>query len=148
MTEGYKAIIAVLGAALLGLFLALAFNGCATSAGNLPGDPLGMFTQAIQKGFVNADQNFHLAVTNGDLKIDDPIIPCFDALVGPQPSATAQPYNSSGLIESASVAYIRVNSIQSKQQLLNVSCNALIGKFVSDAMKNAPINPARPILGG
>lgn len=136
----------IIGAAVLALFLS--FEGCSTNTKNLPGDPLGLFTTAIQAGFVNADNNFHLAVTNGDLLATDPIIPCFDSLVGPQPAPTAQPYNGNGLIEQASILYIRANSLFGKQQNLNANCQALIGKFTIDALKNAPVNPARPILGG
>lgn len=126
-------IINVLLATMLVLFLSLD-EGCATAADLFDNQ----FTQALMKGFSNADANFHLAVENGDLPPDDPIIPCFDALVGTQNPA-AKPYNTSGPIEQASVAYIKANSLRNKQTAAGPNCDALIGKFVRTGLSNAPI---------
>lgn len=97
-----------------------------------------LFSDIIMKGFINADNNFHLAVQNGELAQDDPIIPCFDGLVGVQ-NPNAQPYNTDGPIELTSVAYIKINSIRSKIQSAGPTCDALIGKFTRDTINNAPV---------
>lgn len=130
------------------------FSGC--SQAQEPKSSLGFTLPAIKplpdlsfsgilfKGLQAADSNFHIAVVNGDLAQDDPIIPCFDSIVGTQ-NPNAQPYDTNGLFELASVAYIRLNSLQVKGGKVTTSCDALVGKFVRDAVRNAPINPARAL---
>lgn len=120
------------------------FSSCSLKTAQAA-DPLNLFSDAIMKGLTAADKNFHLAVTNGDLTADDPILPCFDSIVGSQ-NPNAQPYDTSGLFELASVAYIRLNSIQAKGGKITTSCDVLVGKFVRDAVRNAPVNPARSLL--
>jgi len=101
----------------------------------------------VMEWVTTADKNFHTAVTNGDLKSTDPIILCFDAIAGTQ-NPNAQPYDTSNLGGIASVAYIKINALQSSNQNATQSCDALTGKFFRDMLRNAPVNPARPILGG
>lgn len=129
-------VINIIGAILLALFLAGVFeSGCGRAdAADLLRSP----TDILLEWFTTADNNFHKAVMNNELAADDPIIPCFDALVGTQ-NPNAQPYDTSNLGGVASVGYIKINSIQAKKDVVGKSCNELTGKFVGDMLKNAPV---------
>lgn len=95
-----------------------------------------LLANLLMRNMRTADNNLHLAVNNGDLKADDPAIACFDGMVGTQ-NPNAQAYDSSNAGGRLSMLYITANSIQNKVQGSSTSCDALIGKFAKDIVKNA-----------
>lgn len=104
-------------------------------------------TDLLMKGFQNVDENLHKAIRNNELPANDPLTACVDSMVGTQ-NPNAEPYNNDGPLELASIAYIKINSLQTKGAAVSQSCDALTGKFLRDALRNAPVNPARFLFGG
>ncbi len=120
-------LTAFLLAFIIGISILL-FAGCST----VQADPL---SDLISKGLQTASDNLHLATTNGDLKSNDPAIACVDAATS-QFGTSIVKYKSDDLISLGSVIYIRLNSLQSKLPAMQQACDALIGKFVMDAVRS------------
>ncbi len=134
---------------LIALLYALVFSGCtAISGGAAPvgshssdGADISMFSDAVTKGMARVQSNLHLAVENGDLKADDPAIPCVDGIVG-TPNPNKKEYDNNGVLAQGSILYIEVSGVQGKQKQIGTSCQAIIGQFVIQGMRHAPIGGA------
>lgn len=129
--------------------LAVLIAGCANPTQAKAADQLGSLFGGIQDRietrlsliFAEASKDLHLAIDAGELPPDDPATPCVDGILadlGIKPGS-GPAYTTDTIGGRAAVDYIKFQKIQKSKAPVQNACEQIIGKFVIDAAKNAPI---------